>query len=60
MRILNYKLKYSLKKLSIYVERKLGNWIPEIKLSGIGIKQNNAIFIKENNENEIIFKYWKW
>jgi hypothetical protein len=38
MRILNYKLKYSLKKLSIYVERKLGNSIPEIKLSGIGIK----------------------
>ena len=58
--ILNYKLKYSLKKLSIYVGRKLRNPIPEIKLSGIGIKQNNTIFIKENNENEIIFKYWKW
>ena len=35
---LNNKLKYSLKKLPIYVGRKLGNPIPEIKLSGIRIK----------------------
>ena len=54
---LSHKLKYSLKKLPIYVGRKHGNPIPEIKLSGIGIKQNHAIFIKGNNENEIILKY---
>ena len=54
---LSHKLKYSLKKLPIYVGRKHGNPIPEIKLSGIGIKQNHAIFIKGNNDNEIILKY---
>ena len=53
---LSHKLKYSLKKLPIYVGRKHGNPTPEIKLSGIGIKQNHAIFIKGNNDNEVILK----
>ena len=41
---LSHKLKYSLKELPIYVGRKHGNPQPKIKLSGIGIKQNHAIF----------------
>ena len=53
---LSHKLKYSLKKLPIYVGRKHGNPTPEIKLSGIGIKQNHAIFIKGKNDNEVILK----
>ena len=53
---LSHKLKYSLKKLPIYVGRKHGNPTPEKKLSGIGIKQNHAIFIKGKNDNEVILK----
>ena len=53
---LSHKLKYSLKELPIYVGRKHGNPEPKIKLSGIGIKQNHAIFIKGDKENEIILK----
>ena len=53
---LSHKLKYSLKELPIYVGRKHGNPEPKIKLSGIGIKQNHAIFISGEKENEIILK----
>ena len=53
---LSHKLKYSLKELPIYVGRKHGNPQPKIKLSGIGIKQNHAIFVKGEKENEIILK----
>ena len=53
---LSHKLKYSLNELPIYVGRKHGNPTPKIKLSGIGIKQNHAIFIKGEKENEIILK----
>ena len=53
---LSHKLKYSLKELPIYVGRKHGNPQPKIKLSGIGIKQNHAIFIQGDKENEIILK----
>ena len=53
---LSHKLKYSLKELPIYVGRKHGNPEPKIKLSGIGIKQNHAIFVKGDKENEIILK----
>ena len=52
---LSHKLKYSLKELPVYVGRKHGNPTPKIKLSGIGIKTNHAIFV-EGNENEIILK----
>ena len=53
---LSHKLKYSLKELPIYVGRKHGNPTPKIKLSGIGIKQNHALFIQGDNENQIILK----
>ena len=53
---LSHKLKYSLKELPIYVGRKHGNPQPKIKLSGIGIKQNHAIFVQGEKENEIILK----
>ena len=53
---LSHKLKYSLKELPIYVGRKHGNPQPKIILSGIGIKQNHAIFVQGDKENEIILK----
>ena len=53
---LSHKLKYSLKELPIYVGRKHGNPAPKIKLSGIGIKQNHAIFVQGDNPKEIILK----
>ena len=53
---LSHKLKYSLKELPVYVGRKHGNPQPKIKLSGIGIKQNHALFLEGDNENEIILK----
>ena len=53
---LSHKLKYSLKELPIFVGRKHGNPPPKIILSGIGIKQNHAIFMEGDNENEIILK----
>ena len=53
---LSHKLKYSLKELPIYVGRKHGNPAPKIKLSGIGIKQNHAIFVQGDKPNEIILK----
>ena len=53
---LSHKLKYSLKELPIYVGRKHGNPKPKIILSGIGIKQNHAIFVGGDKENEIILK----
>jgi hypothetical protein len=45
-----------LEKLPIYVGRKHANPPPEIKLSGIGIKINHAIFKKDSNNNEIYLK----
>ena len=53
---LRHKLKYSLKELPIFVGRKHGNPEPKIKLSGIGIKQNHAIFVNGDTENDIILK----
>ena len=53
---LSHKLKYGLNDLPIYVGRKLGNPPPKITLSGIGIKQNHAIFTKGEKEGEIILK----
>ena len=53
---LNHKLKYALVELPIYVGRKHGNPTPQITLSGIGIKQNHAIFQKGSKENEVILK----
>ena len=55
---LSHKLKYSLNDLPVYVGRKHGNPPPKIKLSGIGIKQNHAIFVQGEgeNENKIILK----
>lgn len=53
---LSHKLKYPLTELPIYVGRKHGNPTPQITLSGIGIKQNHAIFEKGKNEGEIILK----
>ena len=53
---LSHKLKYSLKELPIYVGRKHGNPKPKIILSGIGIKQNHAIFVNGDKENEVILK----
>ena len=53
---LSHKLKYGLNDLPIYVGRKLGNPTPKITLSGIGIKQNHAIFMKGEKEGEIILK----
>ncbi len=45
-----------MEKLPIYVGRKHANPPPEIKLSGIGIKINHAIFKKDSNNNEIYLK----
>ena len=53
---LSHKLKYSLKELPIFVGRKHGTPQPKIKLSGIGIKQNHAIFTQGEKDNEIILK----
>jgi len=53
---LSHKLKYPLVELPVYVGRKHGNPPPQIILSGIGIKQNHAIFIKDQNSDEIIIK----
>ena len=53
---LSHKLKYALVELPIYVGRKHGNPTPQITLSGIGIKQNHAIFQKGSKENEVILK----
>ena len=53
---LSHKLKYGLNDFPVYVGRKHGNPTPQIKLSGIGIKQNHAIFVKGDKENEIILK----
>ena len=53
---LSHKLKYSLKELPIFLGRKHGNPPPKIILSGIGIKQNHAIFMEGDNENEIILR----
>ena len=53
---LSHKLKYSLKELPIYVGRKHGNPQPKIKLSGIGIKTNHAIFVQGDKPNQIILK----
>jgi hypothetical protein len=44
---LSHKLRYALNELPVYVGRKHGNPPPQITLSGIGIKQNHAIFAKE-------------
>ena len=46
---LSHKLRYSLNELPVYVGRKHGNPTPQIILSGIGIKQNHAIFVKEGD-----------
>ena len=47
---LSYKLRYPLNELPVYVGRKNGNPEPQIKLSGIGIKQNHAIFVKQGDD----------
>ena len=47
---LSHKLKYQLINLPVYVGRKHGNPPPQITLSGIGIKQNHAIFEKQGEE----------
>ena len=47
---LSYKLRYPLNELPVYVGRKHGNPEPQIKLSGIGIKQNHAVFVKQGEE----------
>ena len=47
---LSHKLKYQLVDLPIYVGRKHGNPPPQITLSGIGIKQNHAIFEKQGED----------
>lgn len=49
---LSEKLKYSLKTLPLKVGRKNANPIPEIKLSGIGIKLNHCLFNKITTHNE--------
>ena len=46
---LSHKLRYALNELPVYVGRKHGNPTPQITLSGIGIKQNHAIFVKEGD-----------
>ena len=46
---LSHKLRYSLKNLPFYVGRKQGNPKPQIILSGIGIRQNHAVFIKRGD-----------
>ena len=47
---LSHKLKYQLIDLPVYVGRKHGNPPPQITLSGIGIKQNHAIFEKQGDD----------
>ena len=47
---LSHKLKYSLVDLPVYVGRKHGNPTPQITLTGIGIKQNHAIFEKKGDD----------
>jgi len=47
---LSHKLKYQLVDLPVYVGRKHGNPPPQITLSGIGIKQNHAIFEKQGDD----------
>ena len=46
---LSHKLRYSLNELPVYVGRKHGNPPPQIVLSGIGIKPNHAVFLKEGD-----------
>ena len=46
---LSHKLRYALNELPVYVGRKHGNPTPQITLSGIGIKQNHAVFVKEGD-----------
>ena len=54
---LSHKLKYPLMDLPAEVGRRHTNPPPFIQLSGIGIKQKHAIFIKdENNNNDIRLK----
>ena len=53
---LSHKLKYSLGDLPIFVGRKHGNPPPKIILSGIGIKQNHAVFVCGKNQTEILLK----
>ena len=53
---LSHKLKYPLDQLPVYVGRKHGNPTPQIVLSGIGIKPNHAIFIKDEKSDDIILK----
>ena len=45
-----YKLKYPLNELPVYVGRKNGKPEPQIKLAGIGIKQNHAVFVKQGDK----------
>ncbi len=47
---LSYKLRYPLNELPVFVGRKHGNPEPQIKLAGIGIKQNHAVFVKQGND----------
>ena len=47
---LSHKLRYSLNNLPFYVGRKQGNPTPQIILSGIGIRQNHAIFNKRGDK----------
>ncbi len=47
---LSHKLRYSLNNLPFYVGRKQGNPTPQIILSGIGIRQNHAIFIQRGDK----------
>ena len=47
---LSHKLRYALNKLPVYVGRKHGNPPPQITLSGIGIKQNHAVFEADGDE----------
>ena len=51
---LSHKLKYPLDQPPVYVGRKHGNPTPQIVLSGIGIKPNHAIFIKDEKSDDII------
>ena len=53
---LSYKLKYQLINLPFYVGRKHGNPVPQIILSGIGIKQNHALFIFSDDNKNIVLK----
>ena len=53
---LSHKLKYPLDQLPVYVGRKHGNPTPQIVLSGIGIKPNHAVFIKDEKSDDIILK----